>query len=68
MEGNRDTVLEPSGQPCYYSYNKLSTQNFIGKYFVGNLITAAPPQYSSAIRLCRQCQYHHENATRRSSM
>jgi len=52
VERNRDTVLEPSSQPCYYSYNKLSTQNFIRKYFVGNLVTAAPPQYSSAIRLC----------------
>ena len=51
VEGNRDTVLEPSGQPCYYSHNKLSTHNFIRKYFVGNLVTAAPPQYSSAIRL-----------------
>ena len=29
VEGNRDTVLEPSGQPCYYSHNKLSTQNFM---------------------------------------
>ena len=26
--------------------------NSIRKYFVGNLVTAAPPQYSSAIRLC----------------
>jgi len=55
VEGNRDTMLEPSGQPCYYSHNKLSTHNFIRrKYFVGNLVTAAPPQYSSAIRLWKQ--------------
>ena len=35
----------------YYSHNKLSMHNSIRKYFVGNLVTAAPPQYSSAIRL-----------------
>jgi len=40
-----------SGQPCYYSHNKLSTHNSIRIYFVGNLVTAAPPKYSSAIRL-----------------
>jgi len=32
-------------------HNKLSTHNTIRKYFVGNLLTAAPPQYSPAIRL-----------------
>jgi len=46
VEGNRDMVLAVS------SHNKLSTHNSIRKYFVGNLVTAAPPQYSSAIRLC----------------
>jgi len=54
VEGNRNTVLEPRGQPCYYSHNKLSTHNFIRKYFVENLVTAAPPPYSSAIRLWPQ--------------
>jgi len=29
-------------------------RNSIRKYFVGNLVTAAPPQYSSAIRLRQQ--------------
>jgi len=38
----------------YYLHNKLSTHNTIRKYFVGNLVTAAPPQYSPAIRLWRK--------------
>jgi len=32
--------------------------NSIRKYFVGNLVTAAPPQYSSAIRLWRIADEH----------
>ena len=43
VEGNRDTVLEPSSQPCYYSHNKLSTHNSIRKYFVGKFSNCSTP-------------------------
>ena len=39
-----------SGVPITRTINSM--HNSIRKYFVGNLVTAAPPQYSSAIRLC----------------
>ena len=40
------------GYPLPIPHPKLYTHNSIRKYFVGNLATAAPPQYPSAIRLC----------------
>jgi len=49
VEGNRDMVLAVSH--AIITRTVLSTHNSIRKYFVGNLVTAAPPQYSSAIRL-----------------
>ena len=40
------------GIPYPHFPTPLSTHNSIRKYFVGNLVTAAPPQYPSAQRLC----------------
>jgi len=52
VEENRDRVLAVSHAiTCTIN----STHNSIRKYFVGgNLVTAAPSQYSSAIRLCSE--------------
>jgi len=50
VEGNRDTVLAVS-HAITHSLAQYSTHNSMQKYFVGNLVTAAPPEYSSAIRL-----------------